>query len=68
LLSVVIEMRELVHTVLEHTVAEADRDARQREEVEADMENVLRWIACMGSGIRRGQRSPDTITLDLRHT
>lgn len=60
-------MRELVHTVLEHTVTEADRNARQHEEAEADMENVLQWIACMGSGVRSGRRPLDTITLDL-HT
>jgi hypothetical protein len=36
---------ELVNAVLEHTIDEADHDARQRVEEEADMANVLQWIS-----------------------
>ena len=36
---------ELVHEVLELTIAEADHGARQRLEAEADMANVLQWMS-----------------------
>jgi hypothetical protein len=36
---------ELFDEVLQRTVDEADHDARQRAEAEADMANVLQWIA-----------------------
>jgi hypothetical protein len=57
---------ELVHAVLEMTIAEADHAARQRLEAEADMENVLQWMAGIHTGLRRAQTALDTITLDLR--
>jgi hypothetical protein len=49
--------------VLERTVDEADHDARQRMEAEADMANVLQWIARIQP---IGRHPSDAITLDLR--
>ena len=57
---------ELVHEVLELTIAEADHGARQRLEAEADMANVLQWMAGIHTGGRRIAAGHDTVTLDLR--
>jgi len=57
---------ELVHAVLEMTIAEADHAARQRLEAEADMANVLQWMAGIHTGSRRIRVRHDSITLDLR--
>jgi hypothetical protein len=54
---------ELVDEVLERTIDEADHDARQRLEAEADMANVLQWIARIQPV---GRHSSNAITLDLR--
>jgi len=56
-------MSELVNAVLERTIDEADHEARQRMEAEADMANVMQWIARMQPVVRRAS---DAITLDLR--
>jgi hypothetical protein len=56
-------MSELVNAVLERTVAEADHEALQRTEAEADMANVMQWIARHQPIVRR---TSDAITLDLR--
>jgi hypothetical protein len=50
---------ELFNAVLEHTIDEADHDARQRLEAEADMANVLQWI----SRLQPSSRDADAITL-----
>jgi hypothetical protein len=50
---------ELFNAVLEHTIDEADHDARQRLEAEADMANVLQWI----SRLQPSSRDADPITL-----
>jgi hypothetical protein len=39
-----VAVSELFDEVLEHTIDEADHEARQRREAEADMANVLQWI------------------------
>ena len=56
-------MSELVNAVLERTIDEADHEARQRREEEADIENVMQWIARMQPVVRSAS---DAITLDLR--
>ena len=56
-------MSELVNAVLERTIAEADHEALQRAEAEADMANVMQWIARMQPSVRRAS---DAITLDIR--
>jgi hypothetical protein len=56
-------MSELVNAVLERTIDEADHEAQQRMEAEADMANVMQWIARMQPVVRRAS---DAITLDLR--
>jgi len=56
-------MSELVNAVLERTIDEADYEAQQRMEAEADMANVMQWIARMQPVVRRAS---DAITLDLR--
>jgi len=57
---------ELVHAVLELTIAEADHGARQRLEAEADMANVLQWMSGISVGARGHRGGFDTATLDLR--
>jgi hypothetical protein len=57
---------EFVHTVLELTITEADQATHQRLEAEADMENVLQWMAGIHTGSRRITAGHDAITLDLR--
>ena len=52
-------MSELVNAVLERTIDEADHDALQRMEAEADMANVLQWIA----RIQPRRDANDAITL-----
>jgi hypothetical protein len=54
---------ELVDVVLERAVDEADHDAGQRMEAEADMANVLQWIARIQPV---GRHTSNAITLDLR--
>jgi hypothetical protein len=49
---------ELFDEVLARTIDEADHDARQRAEAEADMANVLQWIARI-----QPTRDADVITL-----
>ena len=56
-------MSELVNAVLERTIDEADHEARQRREEEADIANVMQWIARMQPVLRSAS---DAITLDLR--
>jgi len=56
-------MSELVNAVLERTIDEADHEARQRREEEADIANVMQWIARMQPVVRGAS---DAITLDLR--
>ncbi len=57
---------ELVHAVLELTITESDQAAHQRLEAEADMANVLQWMAGIHTSSRRIRAGHDTITLDLR--
>jgi hypothetical protein len=57
-----VAVSELFDEVLARTIDEADHDARQRAEAEADMANVLQWIA----RIQPVHRPSDAITLDLR--
>jgi hypothetical protein len=58
-----VAVSELFDEVLERTIDEADHEARQRLEAEADMANVMQWIARIQPVVRRAS---DAITLDLR--
>jgi hypothetical protein len=54
-----VAVSELFDEVLQRTIDEADHDARQRVEAEADMANVLQWIA----RIQPRRDATDAITL-----
>jgi hypothetical protein len=54
-----VAVSELFDEVLQHTIDAAEHDARQRAEAEADMANVLQWIA----RIQPTRDAADVITL-----